>query len=53
MYPNVSQADEDFATVRVLQGGQEVATGPGPFVHTLDAGRYLLRVEHPRGVRVI
>jgi len=35
------------ATVRVLREGTEVANGPAPFAHTLDAGRYLLRVEHP------
>ena len=35
------------ATVRVMNGPTEVASGPAPFAHTLDAGRYTVRVEHP------
>ncbi len=41
------RTNPEGATVRVLSGSTEVATGPGPFAHTLDAGRYTLRVEHP------
>lgn len=41
------RTNPEGATVRVLSGQTEVATGPSPFVHTLDAGRYTLRVEHP------
>ncbi len=35
------------ATVLVMSGATEVASGPAPFAHTLDAGRYTLRIEHP------
>jgi len=46
------------ATVRVMNGATEVTSGPAPFAHTLDAGRYTLRIEHPdfqtveQGIRV-
>lgn len=41
------RTNPEGATVRVLRRGTEVASGPAPFAHTLDTGRYLLRIEHP------
>ena len=41
------RTNPEGATVRVLAAGRDVATGPSPFAHTLDAGRYTLRIEHP------
>lgn len=41
------RTNPEGATVRVLSGGTEVAAGPSPFAHTLDQGRYTVRIEHP------
>ncbi|HBQ13089.1 MAG TPA: hypothetical protein DEF51_18780 [Myxococcales bacterium] len=35
------------ATIRVMDGDREVASGPTPFAQTLDEGRYHVIVEHP------
>lgn len=41
------RTNPEGATVTVTAEGEAVAEGPGPFAHTLDAGRYSLRVSHP------
>lgn len=35
------------ATVTILRGEEVVATGASPISHTLEAGTYRLRIEHP------
>jgi len=41
------RTNPEGATVHVLRAGTEVASGPAPFAHTLDHGRYLVRIDHP------
>ena len=41
------RTNPEGATIIVMRESEEVTRGPAPFAHTLNQGRYTLRVEHP------
>lgn len=41
------RTNPEGATITVLSGSETAASGPAPFAHTLEQGRYTVRVEHP------